>query len=131
MSVLSQQSGPTKAVPEHMLKYLRATGRKRGEDKKLMGTLSAQRILVYAPLLLWYVNHGAVIKRFIGQLTTHQPRSFPGSWNKSRKLAGQETWKKAKHCWLRCSNCWETVGTESSSKPWNGKQTSFTQKMRR
>ena len=54
---------PAKAVPEHMLKYLRATGRKRGEDKKLMGTLSAQRILVYAPLLLWYVNHGAVIKR--------------------------------------------------------------------
>ena len=48
--------------------------------------------------------------------------------NKSQRLAGQEMWKKARHCWLRYSNCWETVGTESSSKPWNDKQTSFTPK---
>ena len=28
-----------------------------------MGTLSAKRILLYAPLLLWYVNHGAEITK--------------------------------------------------------------------
>ena len=68
---------PTKAVPEHMLKYLRDTGRKRGEDKKLMGTLSAQRMLVYAPLLLWYVNHGAVIKRVYRTIDYTPAKIFP------------------------------------------------------
>ena len=68
---------PTKAVPEHMLKYLRDTGRKRGEDKKLMGTLSAQKILVYAPLLLWYVNHGAVIKRVYRTIDYTPAKIFP------------------------------------------------------
>ena len=68
---------PAKAVPEHMLKYLRATGRKRGEDKKLMGTLSAKKILVYAPLLLWYVNHGAVIKRVYRTIDYQPAKIFP------------------------------------------------------
>ena len=68
---------PAKAVPEHMLKYLRDTGRKRGEDKKLMGTLSAQRMLVYAPLLLWYVNHGAVIKREYRTIDYTPAKIFP------------------------------------------------------
>ena len=55
---------PTKAVPKHMKEYLRATGRKLVEkNKKLMGTLSAQRILLYEPLLQWYINHGAKITR--------------------------------------------------------------------
>ena len=68
---------PAKAVPEHMLKYLRDTGRKRGEDNKLMGTLSAKRILVYAPLLLWYVNHGAVIKRVYRTIDYQPAKIFP------------------------------------------------------
>ena len=68
---------PAKAVSEHMLKYLRDTGRKRGEDKKLMGTLSAQRMLVYAPLLLWYVNHGAVIKRVYRTIDYTPAKIFP------------------------------------------------------
>ena len=59
-----KKSVPTKAVPKHMKKYLRATGRKVVEkNKKLMGTLSAQRILLYEPLLQWYINHGAKITR--------------------------------------------------------------------
>ena len=55
---------PAKAVPKHMKEYLRATGRKVVEkNKKLLGTLSAEKILLYEPLLQWYINHGAVIKR--------------------------------------------------------------------
>jgi len=50
------------AVPQHMMDYLARTGRKRGDGRKLVGALSAQQMLVYAPLLLWYVNHGAEIK---------------------------------------------------------------------
>ena len=55
---------PANVVPEHMKKYLKATGRKAVEsNKKLLGTLSAEKILLYEPLLQWYINHGAVIKR--------------------------------------------------------------------
>ena len=68
---------PFKAVPEHMLKYLRNTGKKRGDDKKLMGTLSAQKILIYAPLLLWYVKHGAVIKRVYRTIDYTPAKIFP------------------------------------------------------
>ena len=54
---------PAEAVPEHMQEYLVKTGRKRGDGKKLVGALSAERMLVYAPLLRWYVDHGAVVTR--------------------------------------------------------------------
>ena len=44
-----------------MLDYLKHTGRNRGDENKLVGALSAEKLLVYAPLLRWYVDHGAVI----------------------------------------------------------------------
>ena len=52
---------PKQAVPQHMKDYMERTGRKRGDGKKLVGGLSAKKLLLYAPLLQWYVNHGAVI----------------------------------------------------------------------
>ena len=51
---------PIEAVPQHMLDYLKCTGRKRGDGRKLTGALTAKKIL-YAPLLRWYLEHGAVI----------------------------------------------------------------------
>ena len=50
-----------KAVPQQMLDYLKRTGRNRGDGKKLVGSLFAEKLLLYAPLLRWYVDHGAVI----------------------------------------------------------------------
>ena len=108
---------PVEAVPEHMLKYLRDTGR------KLVGELSAKRMLVYAPLLLWYVEHGAVITKVYRTIDYKPAKIFPWS-------VEQETRNKARRCWPRCSNFWETAGTGSSSKPWSSKKT-FTPKMRR
>ena len=52
---------PEQAVPQHMKDYMEHTGRKRGDGKKLIGALSAKKLLLYAPLLRWYVNHSAVI----------------------------------------------------------------------
>ena len=52
---------PIEAVPQHMLDYLKRTKRNRGDGKKLVGALSAKKILLYAPLLRWYLEHGAVI----------------------------------------------------------------------
>ena len=68
---------PLEAVPLHMLDYLARTGRNRGDGKRLVGALSAERLLVYAPLLLWYVNHGAVITR-VSRTIDYQPaKIFP------------------------------------------------------
>jgi len=49
------------AVPQHMKDYTARTRRTRGDGKKLVGALSAQKLLLYAPLLHWYVTYGAVI----------------------------------------------------------------------
>ena len=52
---------PYESVPKHMKDYMARTGRKRGEGKKLVGALLAQKLLLYAPLLQWYAKHGAEI----------------------------------------------------------------------
>ena len=53
---------PDQAVPQHMKDYMEHTGRKGSDRKKLVSGLLAKKLLLYAPLMQWYVNHGAVIK---------------------------------------------------------------------
>ena len=48
-----------KAVPSHMKAYRERTGRTQSKSQKLVGALSAEKMLVYAPLLRWYLDHGA------------------------------------------------------------------------
>ena len=53
------RSVPDNLVPKHMHDYLRHSGRKRfPEQPKLLGVLSAKKILLYAPLLQWYLTNG-------------------------------------------------------------------------
>ena len=52
---------PEQAVPLHMKAYRDRTGRTQSKSQKLVGALSAEKMLVYAPLLRWYVKHGAQI----------------------------------------------------------------------
>ena len=53
------RSVPDNVVPQHMHDYLQHSGRKRfPEQPKLLGVLSAKKILLYAPLLQWYLDHG-------------------------------------------------------------------------
>ena len=68
---------PIEVVPEHMLDYLRSTGRKRGDGKKLVGAFFAERLLVYAPLLLWYVEHGAVTTKVYRTIEYQPAKIFP------------------------------------------------------
>ena len=50
---------PDSEVPQHMHDYLQQSGRKRfPEQPKLLGVMSAKKILLYAPLLAWYLNKG-------------------------------------------------------------------------
>ncbi|KAL9953248.1 hypothetical protein ACROYT_G040634 [Oculina patagonica] len=68
---------PDEAVPQHMHEYLKKTSRNRGDGKKLVGALSAKKILLYAPLLRWYVEHGAVITA-VHRTIDYQPKKiFP------------------------------------------------------
>ena len=53
---------PNQAIPEHMKTYLRQTSRTViPGQKKVLGLLSAIKILLYAPLLDWYRDHGLKI----------------------------------------------------------------------
>ena len=53
---------PEQAVSPHMKAYRDRTGRTQSKSQKLVGALSADKILLYAPLLRWYLAHGAEIK---------------------------------------------------------------------
>ena len=53
---------PAGAVPQHIMDYLQRTGRARVASKKLLGTSAAEKMLVYALLLRWYLEHSAVVK---------------------------------------------------------------------
>lgn len=57
------------AMPQHMTDYLQRTNRTRGAGKKLLGALSTEKMLVYAPLLWWYVAHGAISRLQTEQVT--------------------------------------------------------------
>ena len=53
------QEIPNDQIPEHMHEYLRKTGRKRVPGtRKLCGLMKAKRILLFTPLLKWYLDHG-------------------------------------------------------------------------
>ena len=54
---------PEDAVSNFSLDYLEKTGRTGGKGKKLVGALSAQIMLIYAPLLKWYLEHGHEITK--------------------------------------------------------------------
>ena len=50
---------PGDLVPAHMKEYQKKTNRKTlSEAKKLLGVLQAKKILLYTPLLKWYLEHG-------------------------------------------------------------------------
>ena len=59
------QEIPNDQIPEHMHEYLRKTGRKRiPGTRKLCGLMAANKILLYTPLLKWYLDHGLKVTAF-------------------------------------------------------------------
>ena len=54
---------PEAAIPTHMKQYLHNSGRAIVPDqRKLLGVMSASKILLYAPLLQWYIDKGLTLK---------------------------------------------------------------------
>lgn len=86
-----------KNLPQHMKNYLKKTERKFCKSKKLCATLSAEKMLIYAPLLEWYLDHGAEIKNVYRTIDYEPKKVF--SWfveevTKARR-SGDEEEKKA------------------------------------
>ena len=80
---------PVEAVPKQMTDYLQRIGRTRGNGKKLVGALSAEKLLVYAPLLRWYVDHGAVNKAVHRTIDYQAGKIFP--WFVEQVTAARRT----------------------------------------
>ena len=56
------QSVGADGVPQHMQEYLSKSNRSFMPDqKKLLGVLQTKKVLLYAPLLQWYYEHGLQI----------------------------------------------------------------------
>ena len=60
--IFINQSVGAEGIPHHMKDYLAKSGRVATPDqKKLLGVLKAQKVLLYAPILKWYHEHGLKI----------------------------------------------------------------------
>ena len=64
-------------IPEHMHEYLRETGRKRiPGTRKLCGVMKAKKILLYIPVLKWYLDHGLKVTAFYKFLKYKRGKPF-------------------------------------------------------
>jgi len=44
--------------------------------KKIVGALSAEKMLLYTPLLQWYLNHGVVVTRIYRTINYDRAKPF-------------------------------------------------------
>ena len=89
---------PEYQIPQHMKDYKINTGRKMiKNNKKLLGVMKAEKILLYSPLLKWYLNHGlqvTKIHRYISYTSGRPFKWFPEEVSSARRAADQDKNKK-------------------------------------
>ena len=89
---------PEYQIPQHMQDYKINTGRKKiKNNKKLLGVMKAEKILLYSPLLKWYLNHGlqvTKIHRYISYTSGRPFKWFPEEVSSARRAADQDKNKK-------------------------------------
>ena len=89
---------PEEQIPQHMKDYQINTGRKKiKNDKKLLGVMKAEKILLYSPLLKWYLNHGlrvTKIHRYISYTSSRPFAWFPEEVSSARRAADNDKNKK-------------------------------------
>ena len=85
-------------IPQHMKDYQINTGRKKiKNNKKLLGVMKAEKILLYSPLLKWYLNHGlqvTKIHRYISYTSGRPFKWFPEEVSSARRDADNDKNKK-------------------------------------
>ena len=89
---------PEDQIPQHMRYYKINTGRKKiKNNKKLLGVMKAEKILLYSPLLKWYLNHGlqvTKIHKYISYTSSRPFAWFPEEVSSARRDADQDKNKK-------------------------------------
>ena len=89
---------PEEQIPQHMKDYKINTGRKKiKNNKKLLGVMKAEKILIYSPLLKWYLNHGlqvTKIHRYISYTSSRPFAWFPEEVSSARRAADNDKNKK-------------------------------------
>ena len=89
---------PEDQIPQHMQGYKINTGRKKiKNNKKLLGVMKAEKILLYSPLLKWYLNHGlqvTKIHKYISYTSGRPFKWFPEEVSDARRAADQDKNKK-------------------------------------
>ena len=90
---------PEAQIPQHMKDYKINTGRKMiKNNKKLLGVMKTEKILLYSPLLKWYLNHGlqvTKIHRYISYTSGRPFKWFPEEVSSARRDADNDKNKKA------------------------------------
>ena len=85
-------------IPQHMKDYKINTGRKMiKNNKKLLGVMKAEKILLYSPLLKWYLNHSlqvTKIHRYISYTSGRPFKWFPEEVSSARRDADNDKNKK-------------------------------------
>ena len=85
---------PEEQIPQHMKDYQINTGRKKiKNNKKLLGVMKAEKILIYSPLLKWYLNHGlqvTKIHRYISYTSGRPFKWFPEEVSSARRDADND-----------------------------------------
>ena len=89
---------PEDQIPQHMKDYKINTGRKKiKNNKKLLGVMKAEKILLYSPLLKWYLNHGLQVTK-IHKYISYTPGTpfkwFPEEVSSARRAADHDKNKK-------------------------------------
>ena len=89
---------PEEQIPQHMKDYQINTGRKKiKNNKKLLGVMKAEKILIYSPLVKWYLNHGmqvTKIHRYISYISGRPFKWFPEEVSSARRDADNDKNKK-------------------------------------
>ena len=89
---------PEEQIPQHMKDYKINTGRKMiKNNKKLLGVMKTEKILLYSPLLKWYLNHGlqvTKIHRYISYISGRPFKWFPEEVSSARRDADNDKNKK-------------------------------------
>ena len=89
---------PEDQIPQRMQDYKISTGRKKiKNNKKLLGVMKAEKILLYSPLLKWYLNHGlqvTKIHKYISYTPGRPFKWFPEEVSSARREADNDKNKK-------------------------------------
>ena len=99
------------------------------DQKKLLGVLKTKKVLLYAPLLKWYLEHGLQITA-VHQTIDYIPQKI-FHWfvqevaNKQRQ---GDAAKQKKLCSLKCSSFWATGPMVGLLKPLSVRQKCCTRK---